>query len=198
VGSTGPEPSQADRLSRFIQDEADALLGTLRSYVRYAGLAAGDEVASVALEVLSEVVVEALAHADRFDPARPPRAWLLAFAANVIKRRKADRAKQARRQAPTVRGEADDADGGDIFDRVAALRTGDPIRDLESDQQAAAILARVSADDQRILRLAVLRDLDGEAVAHELGVSPGAARVRLHRAIRRLHDAWQAWEQQEQ
>jgi DNA-directed RNA polymerase specialized sigma24 family protein len=40
------------------------------------------------------------------------------------------------------------------------------------------------------LRLAVLHDLTGEALAQELGIKPGAARVRLHRALNRLREAW--------
>jgi RNA polymerase sigma-70 factor (ECF subfamily) len=39
-------------------------------------------------------------------------------------------------------------------------------------------------DDQReALRLRVVDDLDYTAVARELGTSPGAARVRVHRAL---------------
>ncbi len=56
------------RLIEFITDNVASLLGILRSYVRRMGLARGEEVPAVAVEVLQEVVIEALDHADRFNP----------------------------------------------------------------------------------------------------------------------------------
>ncbi|MBX3061605.1 MAG: hypothetical protein KF726_01440 [Anaerolineae bacterium] len=47
-------------------------------------------------------------------------------------------------------------------------------------------MALVSVEDARLLKLAVLHDLDGDELAQELGITAGAARVRLHRALRRL------------
>ncbi len=184
------------RLTRFIEDEAAELLGILRYYVVRAGLAVGDELQGAAIELLGDVVVEALEHADRFDPLRSPRAWLLAIAANLIKRRQAERARQERRTSP-VR-EHGDEDDGDMFDRIAALGATDPADGVEADEEVATILSLVpSSDDQHILRLALIHDLDGETIARELGVSPATARVRLHRAVRRLRAAWHAREQQE-
>ncbi|MEO8392787.1 MAG: hypothetical protein ABI700_07325 [Chloroflexota bacterium] len=43
-----------------------------------------------------------------------------------------------------------------------------------------------------MLRLAILSGLDGDALARELGVTAGAARVRLHRALNRLRRTAQA------
>jgi RNA polymerase sigma-70 factor (ECF subfamily) len=63
---------------------------------------------------------------------------------------------------------------------------------LEADENVRALLANVSADDAHVLRLAILNGLDGEALARELSITPGAARVRLHRALTRLRRAVQA------
>jgi len=63
------------------------------------------------------------------------------------------------------------------------------------------MLSLVSKEDQKILRLAILVGMNGVELAQALGTNPGAARVRLHRALGRLQVAWQkqqskAWEQE--
>ena len=53
-------------LRRFVEEEAETLLGTLRYYLLRAGLADGQGATLAAVELLNEVVIEALEHADRF------------------------------------------------------------------------------------------------------------------------------------
>jgi DNA-directed RNA polymerase specialized sigma24 family protein len=60
------------------------------------------------------------------------------------------------------------------------------------------MLALVAPEDQRVLRLAILADFQRETLARELGISPVAARVRLHRALNRLRSAWQEFQLQQQ
>jgi RNA polymerase sigma factor (sigma-70 family) len=183
-------------LRQFIAGESETLLGTLRYYLLRAGLADGRDAAPLAIELLDEVVVQALEHAGRFRPSGQPMAWLLGIAANLIRRRQAERATRDRRE-PLVRdlyASAQDALSEDeLFDRVASLAVEGPIADWEANEAASAILAHVSADDRRVLQLAVLHGLNGEALARELGIKPGAARVRLHRALNRLRQAWTGW-----
>lgn len=189
-----------DLLRQFIAGESEALLGTLRYYVVRAGLAHGPEVGPTAVELLSNVVVEALEHADRFRPSGQPMAWLLGIAANLIRRAQSERATRNRRE-PLVRdlypGAPDALSDGEFFDRVASLDAGEPTGDWEANEAASAILAHVSEGDRRVLRLAILHDLSGEALAQELGIKPGAARVRLHRALNRLRGAWPGWREDE-
>jgi RNA polymerase sigma-70 factor (ECF subfamily) len=172
------------------------LLGTLRYYLVRAGLADGRDAALLAIELLDEVVVQALEHAGRFRPSGQPMAWLLGIAANLIRRRQAEGATRDRRE-PLVRdlcASAQDALSEDeLFDRVASLAAGEPIADWEANEAASAILAHVSADDRRVLQLAVLHEMSGEALGQELGIKPGTARVRLHRALNRLRRAWPGW-----
>jgi DNA-directed RNA polymerase specialized sigma24 family protein len=117
----------------------------------------------------------------------------LGIAANLIKRRQAERATRDRRE-PLVSDLCSDAQNAlsedELFDRVASLAAENPIADWEANKAASAILAYVSGDDRWVLRLAILHDLSGEALALELGTKPGAARVRLHRALNRLRTAW--------
>ena len=65
-----------------------------------------------------------------------------------------------------------------------------PEQTFESREQVQEMLALVSPDDAEVLRLALLHELDSQGLADYLGVSVGTARVRLHRALRRLRKAW--------
>jgi RNA polymerase sigma-70 factor (ECF subfamily) len=185
--------SETTRLRQFIADEAGTLLGTFRYYLYRAGMTA-QPLDLAAQELLNDVVVEALQHEDRFLPGGQPRAWLLGIGANLIKRRRVELARRNRREPlvrdlyPTV-----EADMGEdeLFDWMASVSSVETETELESNQQVMAILSRVSPEDQRVLRLAILSGLDGAALAKALGVSPGAARVRLHRALNRLREAHQ-------
>jgi len=180
-----------DRLRAFIETEAGRLRPTLRLYVLRAGLAGPSEADAAAADLLNEVVAEALAHAERFRPAGEPEAWLLGIAANLVRRRQADLARRERREPLAADLAGPDED--DPFERLADLALDStlagPEQALESRQAAAELLALVSEDDRRVLELAVLHELNGDRLAGALGTSPGAARVRLHRALGRLRAA---------
>lgn len=179
------------RLRQFIETEAESLVGILRYYLSRANTP-GDSLAAAASELLNEVVIEALQHEARFEPTGQPRAWLLGIAANLIKRRQVETARRNQREPlvrdlyPALEGDLSD---GELFDRVANL-VGMTEDELDADAQVAALLRPLSPDDQHIIRLAVLHGLDGDALATELGIHPGAARVRLHRALNRLRTAY--------
>ncbi|MBN1312990.1 MAG: sigma-70 family RNA polymerase sigma factor [Anaerolineae bacterium] len=126
----GEAAANRARLKQFIEAENEALLQTLHLYVVRAGLGAGGNPAqTTAAELMSDVVVEALSHADRFDPSRQPKAWLLGIAANLIKRRQAERRKHNRRE-PLARDLVDDG------------------RDALSDDNLCDWLANLTREDQ--------------------------------------------------
>jgi RNA polymerase sigma-70 factor (ECF subfamily) len=188
-------------LRAFIEAEADRLLGILRYYLVRANLTDPQGATLGATELLNEVVVEALEHAERFRPSGQPMAWLLGIAANLIKRKQARRATRNRRE-PLVRdlypATMDAMSESELFDRIASLTTTTPLDEWEANEAASELLAGLSENDQRVLRLAILHDLDGQALAQELGVSPGTARVRLHRALKRLRYIWHKEREDEQ
>ena len=194
--------SQARRLLlAFLADQTAPLLGTFRSYVQRMDLARGQAVQAVALDVLQEVAVEALEHVERFDTERQPMAWLLGIGMNIIRRKKAEMARRSRREVtfghlalllPEIQGE------DELLDTIAPFMLADPEQDIEANEQASLMLALVAPDDQRVLRLAILADFERDALARELGISPIAARVRLHRALNRLRSAWQELQLQQQ
>lgn len=182
-----------EELTAFLAEESAALLTSLRLYVQRMGLARGAAVQATAQEVLQEVAVEALDHAARFDPERQPLAWLLGIALNVIRRRKAEWMRHAQHEISPARLSqtlAEPLSESELFDRLLPNGDAGPEAQVEAGEQAAALLALVSEDDREILRLAFLYDFEREAIAQQLGISPVAARVRLHRALSRLRSAW--------
>ena len=179
------------QFQQFITAEMDSLVKTLSFYVLRAGLADGADTQAAVQELLNEVVVEALEHLDRFEQSPQPKAWLLRVAANLIKRKQVQNAKLSRRE-PLIRDLYENAQherfsDEELFDQLAAA--SDAAQSPEHDSDIEALLASVSAEDRRVLQLAILHGLDGAALARELSVTPVAARVRLHRALARLREA---------
>ena len=144
--------------------------------------------------------MEALSHANRFDPSRPSKAWLLGIAANLVKRRQAARAKQFRRgnlarDFGQVQQDQDLLSDDEVFDRLAELnllsqRIDTPERVAIENEDTNRLLAPLSEQDREIIDMALLRDLNTEELAQDLNTTPGAARVRLTRALNKLRRTW--------
>ena len=187
--------SDKTKIIEFINDNIASLLGVIRSYVKRMGLASGEDVPAVAVEVLQEVVLEALDHADRFNPTGQPMAWLLGIAINVIKRNKSELVKRSQRELSMSEMsllQEEHLSESELFDQLATNSFAEPDQEIAANEQAELLLSLVSPEDQRILMLAFLQGFKREALAQKLGISPGATRVRLHRALKRLRLAWNA------
>jgi RNA polymerase sigma factor (sigma-70 family) len=181
------------RLMIFISGHTNSLYGTIRSYVVRLGLAPGTDVQSVALEVMQEVVVEALSHADSFHSGGQPMAWLLGIALNVIRDRKTEEARRYQRevsigQLSQLHPESESE--SELLDAINQASESGPESLVESDEQVNSLLSLVSDKDQQILRLAFFEDFDRESLASRLGTTNGAGRMRLHRALNHLRLAW--------
>ncbi len=186
------------QLRRFIETETQSLRSTLRVYALRGGLVNGSAAADAITEdLLQDVVVEALRHANRLDTERPIRAWLLGIAANLIRRRQAERARREQRE-PLVRDLFPHwqaaVDDDVLFEQVAAL--SDPI-DGDPPDAAENLLQLVPPADRDVLRLAIIHEMQGDALGQALGVKPGTARVRLYRALQRLRVAYGDWQRRE-
>jgi RNA polymerase sigma factor (sigma-70 family) len=191
-----PDEALTDKqqqLSRFIEQQADELLPTLRFYVVRAGLAQGGQAMQLALELLDELTVAAMQSAARFQAERGAHAWLLGIAANLIRRKQAALARLERREplAGDLAAAADvDPDEDAFFERLAGQDSANPERKLLEQEAWRSRLERLAPDDRQVLRLAVIAGFNGRELAAALDISPGAARVRLHRALIRLRLAW--------
>jgi RNA polymerase sigma factor (sigma-70 family) len=192
-----PSSDTTIQVQLFLQENMPMFEGIVRSYVVRMGLAHGEDVSNFTHDVLGEASLEALAHSDRFLQAQQPRAWFLVIATNILKRRRAMLTRQRNHEQSI----ADllvvqrDEDESDFFDRVTSLSQPGPEQDLESRERVQEILHLVSLEDRTILQLAILHDLNTHYLAQALHISTGAARARLHRALRRLRVAWYKYEE---
>ncbi len=179
-------------LQRFLQDQAAHLQAILCGYVAKMGVASGEHVEAVAADVFQDAVIETLAHAQRFNPEMQPRAWFLAIAANILKRHRVSYARHYKFEvlvgnlASTSERESEQ----DILDRIMPSVTVGPEQTLERREGVRELLALVSPEDARLLSMALIEGWDANALGAQMGVTPGAARVRVHRALSRLREAW--------
>ncbi|HEY5003082.1 MAG TPA: sigma-70 family RNA polymerase sigma factor [Ktedonobacteraceae bacterium] len=187
-----PADDPAVALRLFLQENIEPLQGIVRSYVARTGLAQGDALESVTHEILNEATLQALMHTELFSTVRQPRAWFLGIAANIIKRRRASLARQSQSEfsVGTLTSTIENGSESDFFDQFSLITHPGPEQEVETRAQVTELLALASPDDRRVLRLAFLQDLDTQSLALALNVQPGAARVRLHRALQRLRMAW--------
>lgn len=175
----------SDAINRVITKNYDTLHQAFRIYLSRSGLDGNLS----ADELINEVTLEAISHADRFREVRDPVAWLIGIGLNLMKRHQS-RTYRNRQREPLVRDmyprlEATLSDG-DLFDLLEDLASPDPAHAVERKAMAQYWLSMIAPADREIIELAIMHELDGDSVARQLDISPGAARMRLHRAMKRL------------
>jgi len=88
-----------------------------------------------------------------------------------------------------------------VGDRAALtlLETAEPDRplDLDLDEVLAAAIRALPRRQREVIVLRVFFDLDTDAVAKMLGISPGTAGVHMHRALATLRTQTQSFSDQE-
>lgn len=204
--SGGGEPaghSQAQAyLQRFLQENARQLQNILCGYVVKMGLASGENVELVAAEVFQDAVLETLAHAERFNPNMQARPWFLAIAANILKRHRADYLKRYRFEVLTgdLARQTPEESVGDVLDQMMGTRggTSGPEQTVIARESARELLALVAPEDAQLLHMALVQGWDASALGQLMGITPGAARVRVHRALSRLRAAWRQEQQRKE
>lgn len=179
-------------IQHFLQEHTVILKKILCAYVLRMGLATGENVRLVADEAFQDAVLEVVVHGERFMSVAQPRSWFLTVAANILKRKRASFARRYKFEVlvSDLSSGSQTLSEADILEQITISSAPGPEQILEAREQAREMLALVSPEDAQVLRLALFHDLDTQAIARELGVSPGAARVRLHRALKRLRKAW--------
>jgi RNA polymerase sigma factor (sigma-70 family) len=132
-----------------------------------------------AADLTAEVFLAAISAAHRYRPARgAPKAWLYGIARTVVA---ADRRQVARQQTREERL------------RASALLDENDVTQIEARIEAAAKLRhlyeamdRLAEKERAILELVAIDELSLTEAATAAGVRPVTARVRLHRARRKL------------
>ncbi|MGH9175089.1 MAG: RNA polymerase sigma factor [Vicinamibacterales bacterium] len=140
---------------------------------RYALARTGSEAA--ADDIVSETMVAALEGIGRFDPERGTVAgWLFAIAARKVADRGRRRGRMRRLVGRLRGGEGSDED---VLETV--------IRG-EDAALVQRLLAGLSERDRELVLLRYSAGLTSTEIAETLGISSGAARVRLTRVLQRL------------
>lgn len=184
-------PDSARLLWQYIEQDASTIISIFRSRVRKAGLASKpEEVQEAALELLNEVYIEATKTAHSFDPARPPRAWLLGIATHIISKKRGEQAKH-KSEISLSALPYDHQEAGGVLTSTSTLIHDGMEQQIEARAQTEYLLSLVSATDREVLHLSIIEELDGEELAQRLGCAYTAAQVRLCRARARLRVALQ-------
>ena len=110
----------------------------------------------------------------RYDPRRASvRTWLCQIArTTALDHFRAERRRRRREESYAI---------GESHEREQSFGEG-----LSPLLERA--LAELSAAEREVIALRVLLDLDGDATASLLGISPTACSTRLHRALRKLEE----------
>jgi RNA polymerase sigma-70 factor (ECF subfamily) len=140
---------------------------------RYARLRTGS--ASDADDIVSQTMLTALEDLSRFDSSRGTFAgWLFAIAG----RRITDQQRQrGRRSWLLIRLRGPEPLGDDVLDRLVRL---------DDARQVRHMLNQLSEGERELLALRYSAGLSSSEIGDALGISSGAARVRLSRLVKRL------------
>lgn len=143
-------------------------------------------------DLRSEVVAKLLANRKRALRAWEPRASFGSYLATITARHCMD---WLRRRGRLPRARLADADNGSPDDLIGEIASADedsePEQFMEVAQRRESIrqaVNRLSSDDRLVLYLRFDQELTGVEISELLGISHGAARQRLFRAVRRLED----------
>ena len=123
-------------------------------------------------DLASSTFEKALRLWERFDPERgSSRTWLLGIArTTALDWFRAESRRRKREEAAALPERVDE-----VF-----------VEGLSPELEAA--LATLSAGEREVLALRVVLELDGDATARVLGISPTAVSTRLSRALKRLEE----------
>lgn len=201
INPTTPQIASVDHLANSAEDtplrryfatfdqngDGQQLLRHIRLYVHNANLAGEQSAHEIALEIMQELVVEALRSEHNFDSTRKPKPWLLGIAANLIKRRREMLFRQRKRETPvtdltTVDGLTEEQ----LFDRIAFQAQFGPEQEVLAGLGVEELLAQLPSNERYIIEQNVLHEMSAVEVAHALDITPGNARVRLHRVLKKL------------
>ncbi|MCC6456932.1 MAG: sigma-70 family RNA polymerase sigma factor [Caldilineaceae bacterium] len=175
-------------------NEGARLLRHIRVYLHKAGLGNALPGRDHSLEILHEAVVEALASEERFDPERSPSAWLWGIAVKVVLRHREKLFRRNKHESVTSDLTASDDPNPfgeeELFARLVALHQDGPEQEVLGTMSVDDLLAQLPPADRQIIELNVLHEMNGREVAQKLGISEGNARVRFHRALKKLKAIW--------
>lgn len=172
-----PEPNVAR-----IADDPDAFEAFYRGHLepvqRFIARRVGDP--HMAADLTADVFLAAIDSAHAYRPGRGTSiGWLLGVARNVIaaEHRRSARERRAASRIPPSAELVEPDDLARLHERI----------DAEADRRRLYLaMGRLSPGERAVLELVALDGLAVREAARALGIRPATARVRLHRARRRM------------
>ncbi|MBD2498872.1 RNA polymerase sigma factor [Nostoc sp. FACHB-280] len=188
-------------LSQAVEQEWQYLQNTIQAYVIRAIRESGDKLGNssnrnfteaVAREIFHETVATALKIAQKFDPNRSARSWLLGIAAKRILRWQRQQTQQNLKitpiaELPLARTKQQNSESLSEEEILGILYQSSNSSDPEMLEY---LLSLVNDGHREVLKLAFVDGLDGESLAAALGTTKGAAYTKKHRAIAQLRQAY--------
>ena len=183
------------QLYQAIEQHWKQLLPSIRVQVKKLNLATDQaSVEDMAQEILNEAIAQALQNYAQYDPDRPVLPWLRKIAFNqalMLRRRRnledehitlvGDETKKLSEEAGFEQMTEDEMFG--LLYQISNV-------DFDGKLALNDLLSLVKESDREVLELAFVYSLRGKDLAAKLGISEGAAWVRLSRAIQRLREAY--------
>ncbi len=144
-------------------------------------------------DVFQETFMQLYVSRDTFDQSRPLRPWLFTIAANKAK----DALRRSQRVDSTNLGSMFDSEEHSIDDVLNMLDHDDhmPYDDLireETATEVKRIIARMPARLREILILAYFHKFSYAEISGILGIPVGTVKSRLHTAVTRFSEDWNA------
>ena len=178
-------------IKKAVEDQYSSLQIGIRVMVARSGIVEGAEaIKEMSDDILQKTIITALTNADKFDPSRQLRPWLLGIANFKIK--EIGRVlKSEREHTKDVRGGTEEDGEGESstveeeVDRIL-YHTADRDSLEDVDSKLKELLSLVNEPDRAVLTYAYVDGLSGIELAAMLGIREGAAYVRVARARQRL------------
>jgi RNA polymerase sigma-70 factor (ECF subfamily) len=144
-------------------------------------------------DVFQETFLQLYASRNTFDQSKPLRPWLFTIAANKAK----DALRRRQRVDATNLGSMFDDEEHSIDDVLNTLDHDDrmPYDELIREETAAQVkrvIARMPAKLREILLLAYFQKFSYEEIGGILGIPVGTVKSRLHTAVGRFAEDWNA------
>jgi RNA polymerase sigma-70 factor (ECF subfamily) len=134
---------------------------------------------SAAEDLVQEVFVRVLKYRHTWRNEAEFVPWMFALARNAAVDQFRSRARDSKRDAAAV---------PDTTPQPALVV--DRLEERERASQLRAALELLAPDKREVLLLARFGELKHDRIAAMLGITPGAVRVRLHRALKELREAY--------
>jgi RNA polymerase sigma-70 factor (ECF subfamily) len=188
--------SDEDLLARFQRGQTEAIGALVSRYERelygYLRRYLGD--GSLAEDVFQNTFLQLCVKIAQYEPGRPVRPWLYTIATNqaidALRR-------QGRHQALSLDQYHEDGGNGDARTLMESLESRSPgPEDLaegqERRQRIRASVDRLPEFLRQVLLLAYYQGLKYREIADILGIPVGTVKSRLHAALVKLQESWNA------